>query len=275
MNYLRNKRNIIFIAVIFTVILIALVFAYLNNYTCVLGHDYQKATCERPQICSLCNHQVGEAMEHSFQKSNEVLASCTVSGVATYVCSECQFSKTENIPMVAHDFIEKDSLSPSCTESGYTLYECSMCQIQKEENFAAMNHIISNGKCERCNQDFKAKKNEFLSQIKQNDNWINEALSYAYTQSELNSITSEELNRWDKLLNKIYQYLKSIMIQTEFEDLQVDERNWVSRKEKDVKKFADECTLGSAAVMEINSYESRITEERCYYLLSKLDEFIK
>ena len=272
MNFLKDKRNIM---LIFIVVMVVLILAYLKCCTCLLGHRFQKATCLQPQVCSLCNYKVGETIEHSFVKHNETSATCTDTGTATYVCSECQFEKTEIIPKTDHKFLEKDVVNSSCVKDGYTIYECTECQIQKSENSVALNHSITNGICERCKMDFKAKKNEFLSEIKQIESWIKGATEYTYIQSDLNSISSEELYRWDKLLNEIYQYLKTVMTEQEFEVLQADEKKWVTKKEKDVKKYSEEWGMGSAATMEINGYECGIVKDRCYYLLSKLDAFIK
>jgi len=79
-------------------------------------------------------------------------------------------------------------------------------------------------------------------------------------------ISSSDYEELDNLLNEIYKYLQKNMAKDEFEKLKQDEINWIKFKEK-IKEGGDSwrgCT--------IKELEAKYTRERCYYLISLIDE---
>lgn len=62
-----NKRKIVIIVAILVVVSIVagLGYVYIKNNTCILGHDWDEATCEKPSICKRCKQQNGVALGHT------------------------------------------------------------------------------------------------------------------------------------------------------------------------------------------------------------------
>jgi len=75
----------------------------------------------------------------------------------------------------------------------------------------------------------------------------------------------DNYDKLDELLNDIYMYLKNHMDKDEFEKLKQDEINWIKFKEtiKEVRKYRG-CS--------VEGMEAKYTKERCYYLISLIDD---
>ena len=80
--------------------------------------------------------------------------------------------------------------------------------------------------------------------------------------------SKEVFDRWDALLNDVYQFLKSIKPESEFESIKNDEINWIHTKENAANAAAAEYEGGSMAPMEYNTTAAEYTKDRCYYLIS-------
>lgn len=61
-----NKRKIVIIVAILVVVSIVagLGYVYIKNNTCILGHDWKKATCEKPKQCTRCKEKSGKPLGH-------------------------------------------------------------------------------------------------------------------------------------------------------------------------------------------------------------------
>lgn len=115
------------------------------------------------------------------------------------------------------------------------------------------------------------KKNAFLDKADDIE-WYSETyLETAETQSEINSESSIVYKKWDALLNEVYQYLKTIMSDSEFKQLQEDEIAWITKKEKAIDAAGAEWEGGSGEPMARNLTAIQYTEERCYYLISLIN----
>ena len=115
------------------------------------------------------------------------------------------------------------------------------------------------------------KKNIFLEKADDIE-WYSETyLETAETQSEINSESSIVYKKWDALLNEVYQYLKTIMPESEFEQLEEDEIAWIGKKEKAIEAAGAEWEGGSGEPMARNLTAIQYTEERCYYLISLIN----
>ena len=116
-----------------------------------------------------------------------------------------------------------------------------------------------------------SKKDMFLDEADDIE-WYSETyLETAETQSEINSESSIVYKKWDALLNEVYQYLKTIMSDSEFKQLQEDEIAWISKKEKAIEAAGAEWEGGSGEPMARNLTAIQYTEERCYYLISLIN----
>lgn len=113
-----------------------------------------------------------------------------------------------------------------------------------------------------------AKKDEFLQKADDIEQYSKSHFETAQTQSEINRESGIVYEKWDELLNEVYQYLKTTMPDSEFEQLKNDEFAWIKRKEKAVEEAGEEWAGGSGAPMARNTAAIQQTEERCYYLIS-------
>ena len=66
-----NKRKIVIIVAILVVVSIVagLGYVYIKNNTCILGHDWKKATCEKPKQCTRCKEKSGKPLGHDWDEA--------------------------------------------------------------------------------------------------------------------------------------------------------------------------------------------------------------
>lgn len=115
------------------------------------------------------------------------------------------------------------------------------------------------------------KKNMFLEKADEIEEYSKNYLETAETQVEINSESGIVYKKWDTLLNEIYQYLKTIMSENEFKQLQEDEQDWIVEKENAIDEAGAEWEGGSGEPMARNMAAIQYTEERCYYLISLIN----
>ena len=116
--------------------------------------------------------------------------------------------------------------------------------------------------------DKAAKKSAYSARAAQIEEYTKTHLDTATTQVEINRESANVFEQWDVLLNDVYQYLKTIMPNDEFKQLEKDELNWIKEKEKATKDASAEWGGGSGEPMARYGTASRYTKERCYYLIS-------
>ena len=68
-------------------------------------HEWNAATCTTPKTCSVCGATDGEALGHNYVE-DIIDATCTATGTATYECSVCGDSYSEEIPMKPHNYVD-------------------------------------------------------------------------------------------------------------------------------------------------------------------------
>ena len=131
------------------------------------------------------------------------------------------------------------------------------------------------------------KKDRFLEDAKEIEEYADNYLMPAESQSSINSestvlmpaesqssINSEStvvFQKWDKLLNEVYQYLKTILPENKFEQLHQDELEWIAEKENAIDEAGAEWAGGTGEIMARNMTAIQYTEERCYYLISLIN----
>lgn len=86
------------------------------------------------------------------------------------------------------------------------------------------------------------------------------------TQQEMNRLSGEQYKLWDDELNVIWRKLNDILPSDEMDRIRKEERQWVKRKEKEVKKAGDENGGGSLAPLLENTKAMEMTKERVYEL---------
>lgn len=90
----------------------------------------------------------------------------------------------------------------------------------------------------------------------------------AMTQADINVACQASYEKWDALLNEIYQYLEESMPKEEFEALEEEELSWIAEKEAAIEAAGKEWQGGSGEAMARYGTAADYTQERCYTLLS-------
>ena len=115
------------------------------------------------------------------------------------------------------------------------------------------------------------KKDRFLEDAKEIEEYADNYLMPAESQSSINSESTVVFQKWDKLLNEVYQYLKTILPENKFEQLHQDELEWIAEKENAIDEAGAEWAGGTGEIMARNMTAIQYTEERCYYLISLIN----
>ena len=118
----------------------------------------------------------------------------------------------------------------------------------------------------------KTKRNEFERKAEDIEAYAKNYLDNAPNQQEINRQSGLVYTKWDDLLNEVYQYLKKNMPSAEFSKLNKDEKAWITKKEKAIDAAEAEWGGGSGAAMARNYEGIRQTRERCYYLISLVEQ---
>ncbi|MBQ6719769.1 MAG: hypothetical protein IJN20_05420 [Oscillospiraceae bacterium] len=106
-DMLHNNKQVplLLVALVFLVLLIGAG----GSLRCILGHDFQPATCEHPEMCSNCGKTVGNSLNHTYEP-----ATCT----DPKTCTLCH--KTEG-DSLGHLYSAATCSSPSkCSRCGDT-----------------------------------------------------------------------------------------------------------------------------------------------------------
>lgn len=93
---------------------------------------------------SLTNEKKTETIpatgQHDYQVTDSTDATCTDKGSATYTCTVCGDTYTEETDLADHDYKEVETKDATCTENGYVKYECSVCGDTYKEKIKATGH---------------------------------------------------------------------------------------------------------------------------------------
>ena len=83
--------------------------------------------------------------------------------------------------------------------------------------------------------------------------------------------SKEVFNKWDKLLNEVYQYLKKTKSSDEFNSIKQQQRNWIKEKETASKEAINKNENGKGELNKINS-EISFTKTRVEILIDLIEE---
>jgi len=111
------------------------------------------------------------------------------------------------------------------------------------------------------------KFNEFLNrlyEIEKNDLATNQKANTTY---EITIYTSDFAKQYDTLLNDIYNYLKEVMPEKDFEKLQNEEIEWINKKETAINNDLERHKGGSMCAFIPGSDTIYYTHDRIYELL--------
>jgi len=131
---------------------------------------------------------------------------------------------------------------------------------------------ISNSDSDETSLKSLEKYNEFIKKAETIEKYSKENYETATTQVELNTESYNVYVKWDSLLNEVYQYLKNTMNSDDFSVLEAEEVEWIKEKEKGIEEAAAEWAGGSGEPMARNSAGIKYTSERCYHLISLVQQ---
>ena len=97
------------------------------------------------------NEDSGCTSGHSYDNGRITTdPTCTATGVKTYTCTACGFTKTESVNALGHSY-KSVVTAPTCTAGGYTTYTCGTCGNSYVDGATeATGHSYTNGKCDSC-----------------------------------------------------------------------------------------------------------------------------
>ena len=108
----------------------------------------------------------------------------------------------------------------------------------------------------------------YLDMAQQIEDYTATYLDPAVYQQDINRESAVVFQKWDDLLNMVYQYLRMVMSEETFANLQAEELDWIARKEAAIEAAGAEWGDGTGAPMARNVTGIDYTKERCYYLIS-------
>ena len=114
-------------------------------------------------------------------------------------------------------------------------------------------------------------RNSYYSRAAEIEDYSATYLDTAMSQYDLNQESAIVYQKWDALLNDVYQYLKANMAPGAFANLKADETNWYQKKDRAIEEAGAEWAGGSGEPMARNMTGIEWTQERCYYLISLIN----
>lgn len=110
-------------------------------FTCKLtegeanGHKFESATCTTAETCSVCGETRGEPLGHILVETAQTReATCTQTGIVEGVCTRCNKTLSEEIPMLDHTPGEWTISVPATYDnSGTKEVKCTVCETSLDE----------------------------------------------------------------------------------------------------------------------------------------------
>ena len=88
----------------------------------------KKATASFVVVAAICIVLTGCSCKHEYEEKITAEASCSTVGIKTFVCTKCNESYTEEIPMIEHKFGEVEVIKqPTCIAEGEKAAICTIC----------------------------------------------------------------------------------------------------------------------------------------------------
>ncbi len=115
-----------------------------------------------------------------------------------------------------------------------------------------------------------ASREEFLSRAKAIEEYAKTNLDTAVTQADMNRESAIVFEKWDNLLNEVYQYLKTTLTDSEFAALKKEEYQWIQQKEAEMNAAGAMFEGGSGEPLARNSVGIEYTSKRCYALIMRI-----
>lgn len=115
-----------------------------------------------------------------------------------------------------------------------------------------------------------SQREAFLERARQIEYYETDANLEMLPQTDLNRETGIIFEKWDVLLNDVYQYLKKTLPSSEFATLRKAELQWIKNKEAAIESAGKEWEGGSGEPAARNTTGIRYTKARCYELIEMI-----
>ncbi|WP_068675008.1 lysozyme inhibitor LprI family protein [Oceanobacillus sp. Castelsardo] len=107
-------------------------------------------------------------------------------------------------------------------------------------------------------------RNEYLQKADNLEEKIISEAKKLYAQDMVSGFYGQYYGEWDDLLQEVWVVLKETMPKDAFEELKMDQKEWIDRKEKKFAEMPDEHASSRAAGMDFLANE---TSDRTYFLI--------
>lgn len=119
------------------------------------------------------------------------------------------------------------------------------------------------------------KKNEFTKNADNLKRSLDNEESTWMTQLDINEGTKIYREKWNSLLEEIFDYLKYTLSVEDFNDLSEDELKWNEKKKREVEMKGKDFEGGSAQPCIMNMADIEMTSDRVYYLISLIEKTVE
>lgn len=119
--------------------------------------------------------------------------------------------------------------------------------------------------------EIRSRVDEELKYVEEQEAILEEKLQNITSQMEMNQISYEIYQLWDDELNAIWKTLKEVLDSEKMEKLTVEQREWITYKEKEINAAGAEFGQGTMRSAIENSEGTDLTKKRIYELVEYLE----
>ena len=119
--------------------------------------------------------------------------------------------------------------------------------------------------------EVRSRVEEEIKYVEEQEAILDEKLQNITSQMEMNQISYEIYKLWDDELNAIWKTLKEVLEPEKMEELTVEQREWITYKEKEINAAGAEFGQGTMRSAIENSEGTDLTKKRIYELVEYLE----
>lgn len=223
--------------------------------------EYQQAVREEYRItCTI--EKLYDAVYEEFRHGNDRIGDTVCGDVAEYW--SCYLA---GIVYPATEDWKETTLVPMLEEAE----EFCDSMVLQEQPFHALNNEAQQQGFTSCDIG-ESIQNRLTYMEEQSDALERDIQENAsLTQADLNVKSQELYDMWDSMLNEVWETLKQTQDAETMEKLNVQEREWIAWKERQIREAGEEFEGGSLQPMVCAQKAAELTRERVYELIAVLD----
>lgn len=223
--------------------------------------EYQQAVREEYRItCTI--EKLYDAVYEEFRHGNDRIGDTVCGDVAEYW--SCYLA---GIVYPATEDWKETTLVPMLDEAE----EFCDSMVLQEQPFHALNNEAQQQGFTSCDIG-ESIQNRLTYMEEQSDALERDIQENAsLTQADLNVKSQELYDMWDSMLNEVWETLKQTQDAETMEKLNVQEREWIAWKERQIREAGEEFEGGSLQPMVCAQKAAELTRERVYELIAVLD----